>query len=442
MAQIIPFKGILYNPLKIENMADVVTPPYDVISEQEQHNFHKRHPQNIIRLILGEKTDTDSEKNTSHTRAAAYYKDWLTQEILVQDSSPAFYLSSVEFNVNNKPSTRYGLIALVGLEPFEKGIILPHERTFSKVKSERLELMKASHANFSPIFSLYKDEKDILSVLKDSVKETPPDMDPADGKGHVHKLWRITDTDTHEYVQNAMKQTRLFIADGHHRYETALNYKDWVANNDPNFSEQHPANYVMMYLCSMQDPGMIILPAHRILKDIPKTDMNLFIQKAEEYFDITPISFSEQDRQKALGEFLDSLKSSASKNSIGVFLNNQSIFYLLKLKPDTMEKKFGHTLPDALKSLDVTVLTQLIFLEILGFSKERLDDKQLIAYSSSAEEAVSLVEPGRYDMAFILNPTRIEQVRNVAGEGLIMPRKSTYFYPKVITGQVINPLTP
>ena len=442
MAQIKPFNGILYNPLKIKDMADVVTPPYDVISEKEQRSFHDRHPQNIIRLILGEKTDTDSEKNTPHTRAAAYYKDWLTQEILVRDSSPAFYLSSVEFIVNNKPSTRYGLMALVGLEPFEKGIILPHERTFSKVKSERLELMKASHANFSPIFSLYKDEKDILSVLKNSVKGTPPDMDPTDDKGHVHKLWRITDTVTHEYVQNAMKQTRLFIADGHHRYETALNYRDWVANNDPGFSEHHPANYVLMYLCSMQDPGMIILPAHRILKDVPETDMNLFIKKAEEYFDITPIPFSEQDRQKALDEFLDSLKSNASKNSIGVFLNTQSIFYLLTLKKGAMEKKFGHTLPDVLRSLDVTVLTQLIFMEILSFSKERLDDKQLIAYSSSAEEAVSLVEPGRYDMAFILNPTRIEQVRNVAEEGLIMPRKSTYFYPKVITGQVINPLTP
>ncbi|MCJ7773804.1 MAG: hypothetical protein MUP22_11815, partial [Desulfobacterales bacterium] len=167
-----------------------------------------------------------------------------------------------------------------------------------------------------------------------------------------------------------------------------------------------------------------------------------FIKKTEEYFDITTIVFSGQDSQKALNTLMGSLESNASKNSIGVFLKNHSLFYLLILKPDVMDKKFGNTLPDALKSLDVTVLTQLIFMDILGFSSERLDDKQLTAYSSDADEAVSLVGPGKYAMAFILNPTRIDQVRTVAGEGLIMPRKSTYFYPKVITGQVINPLKP
>lgn len=442
MATIIPFKGILYNPLKIKNMSDVVTPPYDVISEQEQKKFHERHPQNIIRLILGEKTDTDTDTNNPYTRAAAYYNDWRKQKVLAQDASPALYLTSVEFTVNGKTIIRYGLITLVGLEPFEKGIILPHERTFSKVKSERLDLMKSCHANFSPIFSLYRDENDILSLLKDAVKETDPDMNFTDDKGHTQKLWRVTDADTHQRVQSAMEQGQLFIADGHHRYETALNYREWVAKNDPNFSETHPANFVLMYLCSMQDPGMIILPAHRILKDISDADMDTFIQKAKAYFDITLAPFSVQDRQNALNNLLSSLEANAAKNSMGVFLKHQSTFYLLILKPNAMEKTFGDTIPDALKSLDVTVLTQLIFMELLDFTKERLDDKQLIAYSSVAEEAVTMVISGEYDMAFILNPTRIEQVRKVAGEGLIMPRKSTYFYPKVITGQVINPLKP
>jgi len=442
MAVVIPFKGILYNPLKIKDMSEVLTPPYDVISEQEQRAFHARHPQNIIRLILGEQTTSDSEKDNPHTRAAAYYKEWLNDGILLRDNVPSLYLSSVEFIINNKKIIRYGLIALVGLEPFEKGIILPHERTFSKVKSERLDLMKACHANFSPIFSLYQDENDILSLLKDSALINEPDMDLVNDKGHRHKLWRVTDTNIHQHVNNAMKQTRLFIADGHHRYETALDYKNWVASNDTNFDENHPSNYVLMYLCSMQDPGMIILPAHRILKYIPDTEINQFIKKAEGYFDVTSIPFSEETRSKALNELLDSLKSNAPRNSIGVYLKGKSLFYLLILKPNVMEAKFGKTIPDALKPLDVTVLTQLVFMEILGFTKERLDDKQLIAYSSNPEEAVSLVDPGSYDIAFILNPTRIEQVRTVAGEGLIMPRKSTYFYPKVITGQVINPLTP
>lgn len=441
MAEIIPFRGVLYNPHKINKLADVVTPPYDVISEQEQKKFHARHPKNIIRLILGETTEADSDQDNPHTRAAADYRDWREQEYLVQDQEPALYLSSVDFTVNNEAVTRYGLIALVRLEPFEKGVVLPHERTFSKVKSERFELMKVCHANFSPIFSLYQDKEDILHLLKDSAQKTAPDMNLTDDQNHVHKLWRITDPAIHQHVFNALKPTRLFIADGHHRYETALNYKEWIAAHSTDFSENHPANYVMMYLCSMEDPGMVILPAHRILKDISDSAMAQFVKNIEAYFDVSTIPFSEPDGQKAIATLMDSLDAGASKHSLGAFLKNHSAFYFLSLKPNAMEKKFGSTIPESLKSLDVTVLTRLILMEILGFTKKQLDDKQLIAYSSKAEEAVRLVRSGEYDMAFILNPTRIEQVRNVAGDGLMMPRKSTYFYPKVLTGQVINPLT-
>ncbi|MBW1759394.1 MAG: DUF1015 domain-containing protein, partial [Deltaproteobacteria bacterium] len=260
MAKIIPFKGILYNPTQVDNMVDVVAPPYDVISPEEQEKLHDRHPNNVVRLILGKTSENDTPDNNRHTRAANYFNKWCSEDILSQDKCPAFYLTIVEFSLGNKRIIRYGLIALVGLEPFEKGIILPHEKTFSKVKSERLELMKLCKANFSQIFSLYSDQSGILNSLKDAVADTQPDIDFVDDKGERHKLWRITDAAVHQHVSDAMKEKRLFIADGHHRYETALNYRDWVAKNNPDFNADHPANYIMMYLCSMEDPGLIVFP--------------------------------------------------------------------------------------------------------------------------------------------------------------------------------------
>ncbi len=443
MAKIIPFRGILYNPEKITNMADIVAPPFDVISEEEQHKFHECHHQNIIRLTLGKTREDDTANNNRSTRAANYFNTWLLERILVQDKTPAFYLTAHEFNLENRSITRYGLIALIGLEPFERGIVLPHERTFSRIKSERLELMKACQANFSAIFSMYTDEKnEILDALKDAALTGPPVMDFTEKNDHRHKLWRITDTSVHRSVSKAMKEKKIFIADGHHRYETALNYRNWLSANSPEFNGSHPANYVMMYLCSMEDPGLVILPAHRMLNEVPPEARASIIQKAEDYFDIITIPYKGAQRTKARSRFISILKSNTSNNCIGIFMKDRPELYLLILKPGVMAQKFGEELPESLRNIDVTVLTRLIFMEILGFDQERLDNEKLIAYSSIAEEAIDAVAAGKHDIAFILNPTKIEQVRKIAEANLIMPRKATYFYPKVITGQVMNTLNP
>lgn len=434
MAKIIPFRGVMYNKDEINDLSAIVTPPFDVISEEDQCYFHECHPQNVIRLILGRKTENDSDDNNCHTRAADCFNEWLSEDILVQDHSPAFYLTSLEFPLEDRTMIRFGLIALVGLEPFKKGIILPHEKTFSKVRSERLELMKACNTNFSPIFSLYSDQKNILSTLREAVSGKTPDMAFADNKGHKHRLWRITNPAVHEYISKSMKGKKIFIADGHHRYETALNYRNWVKANIADFSAKHPANYVMMYLSSMEDTGMIILPAHRMLKGIQKSVITGFVRKAKKYFKIKTIPLGES----AAAELVSAMKSDSSENRIGVSMKNARGLYLLTLKPDIMDKMFKDKLPDALRNIDVTVLTRLIFMKILGFDQARLDNEKMIAYSSIAEEAIDAVALGKCDMSFILNPTRIEQVQEIAQKGLIMPRKATYFYPKVIVGQVMN----
>lgn len=440
MAQVLPFKGIRYNPQHIGDLSKVVTPPYDVISSREQQAFYDRHPNNIIRLDLNPATVDDSAENTPHTRAAANFEAWQNDGALMRDEKPAVYLTSVTFPLNDIPVTRYGMIVAVRLEPFDKGIVLPHEKTFSKVKSERLELMKFCHANFSPIFSLYSDEGGIQETVRAAAKDQTPELDVIDDMGLRHKMWMVNDADVLQRVTAAFDGKQIFIADGHHRYETALNYRNWVAGQDPNFSDDHPANFVMMYLSSMEDPGLVVLPAHRMLLDVPVERLSGLAEKARAYFDVEVMPAAVPPTSEEKDAFFERLASRADANAIGVYIGTDTSFLIFTLKAGAMEARFGDEISDVLGSLDVTVLTRLIFMDLLGFDQERLDNEKLIGYSSNGHDAIAAIVAGKYEVAFLLNSTKTEQVRAIAEQGLIMPRKTTYFFPKVITGQVMNVL--
>lgn len=440
MAQVLPFKGIRYNPQHIGDLSKVVTPPYDVISSREQQAFYDRHPNNIIRLDLNPATVDDSAENTPHTRAAANFEAWQNDGALMRDEKPAVYLTSVTFPLNDIPVTRYGMIVAVRLEPFDKGIVLPHEKTFSKVKSERLELMKFCHANFSPIFSLYSDEGGIQETVRAAAKDQTPELDVIDDMGLRHKMWMVNDADVLQRVTAAFDGKQIFIADGHHRYETALNYRNWVAGQDPNFSDDHPANFVMMYLSSMEDPGLVVLPAHRMLLDVPAERLSGLAEKARAYFDVEVMPAAVPPTSEEKDAFFERLASRADANAIGVYIGTDTSFLIFTLKAGAMEARFGDEISDVLGSLDVTVLTRLIFMDLLGFDQERLDNEKLIGYSSNGHDAIAAIVAGKYEVAFLLNSTKTEQVRAIAEQGLIMPRKTTYFFPKVITGQVMNVL--
>ena len=440
MATVLPLKGILYDPEKITDSADVTTPPYDVISPDEQAAYYERHPYNVIRLILGRAKATDTALDNPHTRSADFYRQWMSEGILKQEKQPALYLKAITYAHEEKTITRFGLIALVGLEPFEKRIVLPHEKTFSKVRSERLQLMKATHCNYCPIFSLYPDDGGLLASLEDAVDVSAPIVDFVDDQGHRHQLWRILDPAVHRQVTTAMQDKRLFIADGHHRYETALNFRTHLKQTDPSFSNRHPANYVLMYLCSMSDPGLIILPAHRLLKAVSAEDLQQAMAKIRIYFEVAEHPFTADDRRRVEQDFMAALSDGGSRQRMGIYAHQSPVFYLLTLKAGVMDQLFSDELDVSLRLLDVTVLTRLMFMKILGFDQIRLDNEQLIGYASTAEKAFQSIDTGTYDVAFILNPTRIEQVQEVAQKGLIMPRKSTYFYPKVKSGLVMNTL--
>jgi uncharacterized protein (DUF1015 family) len=442
MAKIVPFKGIVYNPERVENLASVVTPPYDVITPDEQLAFYERHPWNIIRLILGKMSEKDTPQDNRHTRSAGFFNDWLSDRVLIQDPSPAFYLTSIDFSVQSRNITRWGLISQVALEPFEKGVVLPHEKTFSRVKSERLELMKSCHANYSPIFSLYSDaEQMVMDMLRRSCSEKTPDMQFVDTYGHRHQLWRVTDVAIHRKISEFMIDKSLFIADGHHRYETALNYRQWVAAKTPGFTAEHPANFIMMYLCCMEDPGLVILPAHRMVKAISSKKIDSFITAAEAYFDITRCQMETDVASDAAVEKWDRLLNSGiARTRIGVVIKNHPQGYLLGLKPGVMQRMYGKEMSDRMLELDVTVLTRLVLMDLMGLNHSQLDDESIMRYSSKTDVALESVSSGQCDAAFLLNPTRIDQVKRIAESGEIMPRKSTYFYPKVVTGQVLNRL--
>ncbi len=441
MADVFPFPGILYNREVIDDPSRVTTPPYDVISEAEQDIFYERHPNNMIRLILQKRLSGEDTDGPRHRRAAESFKEWMASHVLIQDQTPAFYLTGVEFPTGDQKVRRFGLIASVRLEPFSRGIILPHERTFSRVKSERLALMKQCHTNFSPIFSLYSDTEDILEKLKTAALDLKPDMDFTDTAGHRQTLWRITDPDVHEEIQKKMAGKPIFIADGHHRYETALSYRDWLAQKTPGFTEDHPANFIMMYLSSMQDPGLLVLPAHRMIKTALPERRAKMLADARDFFDIESVPLNGAG-PKAAGPCMEKIEGRSREHAIGLFMKDQPEYYTLTLKPGVMGKLFGGEIEPELRDLDVTVLTRLLLVRLLGLGEEDLDNERLLTYSSRAEEAVGKTLSGECDMTFLLNPTRIEQVRKVAENRLIMPRKSTYFYPKVITGQVIKSLLP
>jgi len=442
MADIKPFKGILYNPRLIADMTDVVSPPYDVIPDHQQQAYYDRHPNNIIRLILEKIHPSDTKSENRYTRAADNFNRWMSDKILCKDPVPALYLTALDFSVQGKSSTRFGLIALAKIESFDSGVVLPHERTFSQVKSERLELIKTCHANFSQIFALYSDHNSILDTLISSIDFDHPDMDLTDNQNHRHRLWRITDPTIHHFISEAFRDKSLFIADGHHRYETALNYRNLTAENCPNFTADHPANYVMMYLTGMEDPGLVILPAHRMIRNISDSALISFIQKASDYFDIDTIPMRDTAPRKARRKMMADLSAGRSQHAIGVCIKNDPNGYLMTLKPDVMQQLFADDIPPSMMALDVTVLTRLVLMQLLGFDQSDLDNETLFSYSSDEEDAFEAALTGGCDICFILNPTPISQVRRIAEERLTMPRKSTYFYPKVLTGLVLNHLVP
>lgn len=446
MAVIVPIKGLRYNREKINNMADVITPPYDVIDEKAQDDYYRRHPYNIIRLEYGKTFPQDDEENNRYTRAAADFSHWQESGMLVPEELPALYYYEQEFTINGEKKVRSGFTCGVKLEPYEKGVVLPHEETIPKHKADRLALMRACRANFSPIFALYIDkEMDIINSLRLAIGKTEPVINCTTESGETHRLWMVTDAVTIGRVQEMIAGNQIFIADGHHRYETAVNYKEDKTLQEikmPIGTDIEPAyNYVMMTLVNLYDPGLVILPAHRLVKNITGIDPARLPEKLEKDFIVE--KFPLMSDHSNFQDFLRSLSAPAPTTTVrrhifGLYTGREELYRLtLRNKPPLVELMPKDKSP-AWQNLDVSVLQIFVLEKHLGINCTGRATADQISYTREEEGALDAVDCGQFQLAFFLNPTRVEEVIDVASSGEKMPQKSTYFYPKLVTGLVIN----
>jgi uncharacterized protein (DUF1015 family) len=443
MAIVAPFKGLMYNFNALGNPSSLVAPPYDVISDDEQEAFYQAHPQNVIRLILGKRRTGDSDWDNRYTRSADCLKRWEADDVLLRSDLPSMYVTSHTFDPNggSKPKTRFGLIALVRIEEEGTGVILPHEKTFSAHKDDRLKLMRACNAQFSQIFSLYEDPHNAVMGSMTEVIEGQPLLSFDFKDGSHHTLWRVQHRPLFKKMADAFLDKRIFIADGHHRYETSRNYRNSMRARFGYRPPNRSYEFVMMYLTSMEDEGLMILPSHRVIKRCDTFAPGEFFEKIRQWFDIEEMPCSKA-RSQTEASFKRALaERGQSRSTIGFFHRGGQSLFILSLKPEKREE-MGDDLHPSLKQLDVLVLSRFLLQRTLGFTLEDLNNEEIFHYESSLSKAVSMAESGTHQMSFLLNPTRIEQVKEVAGHRLIMPRKSTYFYPKAITGLVFNKIDP
>lgn len=412
---VLPFQGLRYNPKKIGNIVDVIAPPYDVIKPDEQTELEKRHPANIIRLILSQPNKNDDDNNNQYTRASQLMNQWIDDSTLVRDNTQSYYIYDQSFHApDGKDYTRRALIANVKLENFENKVILPHEKTHAGPKIDRLNLMRTCHANLSPIFLLYQDKNgDIEEIMDVFTQENTPDVDCPEVFGSTHKIWSLDHLESNEKIKSLFKVKPLLIADGHHRYETALTFRDEMAQKNIKINN-YGYDYMMMNLVRMESSGLAVLAIHRLLSNLSSEQIESALNSLTDYFDVHKI-----DDQSILMEKLDDFKGNSS--AFGLYTSDRT-FRLLIPKGDTSEK------------LDVSIVQDTIINDIFNISN--LADH--ISYTAYTDDAVEHVNHGSNRIAILMNPTPVEQVLDVAMAGLTMPQKSTYFYPKMATGLVLN----
>jgi len=431
MAEIIPFRGVRYNLNLINDLSQVITPPYDVIDEKKQKYYYEKSPYNIIRLEYGQIFPQDDENNNVYTRAAWELKKWMEQEILHQEEQPALYLYEMGFQLGGEKYTRRGFFACVKVEDFHKKVILPHEETLSKPKEDRLKLLRACKANFSPIFGLFSDKEFVVEGAFKKLQEKTI-IDFQDEEGINHRLWAIKKGPEVNSIVSLLKDKQIFIADGHHRYETALEFSKEMGGKED-------YSYVLMGLVNLYNPGLVVLPTHRLVKNLSNFDLKSFLNKISTYFYLEEFSFQENDKFNVFEKLQEKLHKIGEKrnHAFGVYGGSNS-FYLLTLKDKKVMDHFDLDYSPDWKDLDVSVLQVIIMENILEIKSTQRKEESNLTYKRDEKESIEEVDRGSHQLAFFLNPTRVEEIITVAGGGERMPQKSTFFYPKLITGLVIN----
>ncbi len=446
MAHIVPFRALRYDPQRV-NPSAVVTQPYDKITAQLQERYYAASPYNLVRLILGKHETSDDDRQNVYSRAATFFSDWRRQGIFLQDPQPSLYVYSQRFTVPGTSSTaeRRGFIALGRVEDYASGVVFRHEQTLAKPKADRLQLLRATRSHFGQIFMLYNDTGEIDSLL---AQTSAPTTEVTDEYGVLHRAWRVSDSALIELVRGKMRDKKLIIADGHHRYETALNYRnERRAAAQPvgaprersggillrtMETEEAPYELVMMTFVNMNSPGLVILPTHRVVHSLSSFSPETFRSAARAYFNV-----EEVDPAVDAARVTAILREAGHVGTALIAATPTQVFLLHTPKaPDSLFP--GLSIRQ--QSLDVVQLHKVLLENVLGLSQESIRDQQNLAYIRDAAEALGTVRAGKANVAFLMNPCRITQVRDIAFAGEVLPQKSTDFYPKLLSGLTIYAL--
>lgn len=419
MARVRPFRGVRYDPKKVRDITDVVAPPYDVISPELQDELYRRSPFNVVRLILGKELPGDDESENKYTRAARLWRRWLDEGILLREERPCLYVLRDVFSTpEGERVVRLGILAEVQLEPLGMGRVFPHERTFPRTKEDRLRLLRATKAQFNPIFAFYEESDGEVDGTIEAVQAEPPTVDFEEG-GMRRTLWRITEGPRTRRISGLLADHPFFIADGHHRYETALAYREERQRAEEG-GDGH--EYVFVYLVNLEASGLVILPVHRIVRKAPVVGREA-LQRLGEAFELVPSG--------DLGRLREEVEQDG-----GFGLYEKGKLYRMKLRKRAEDAL--KDIPPLWREVPVAVLQALALEEALGITSEMVRSGEYLAFTPDAKEAVRAVDQGEARMAFLVPSTRIEHVRRVAEAGEVMPHKATYFYPKLPSGLVMR----
>ena len=448
MAYIVPFRALRYDPSRVD-VSKAITQPYDKITPEMQDRYYAATEYNVVRIILGKRTP-DLPSDNVYSRAAGHFRDWRQQGIFRQESEPSIYSYSQSFTIPGAPRQleRRGFIALGRIEDYSASIVFRHEQTLSRPKADRLDLLRATQAHFGQIFMLYNDSGEIEGLLN---RETSPDIEVTDEYGVLHRVWQISEPSLIDSVRQQMRDKKLIIADGHHRYETALAYRNerrLAAQGAPasGGSRQRSAgtvvldeesgdsayDWVMMTFVNLNSPGLVILPTHRVVHSLPSFSTESFVRSARQYFNVEEVDTA-VDASRATGLLQQAGRVGTALLAVGADRD------LLLHTPRGNGRLFeGLSLRQ--QSLDVVQLHRVLLQEVLGLSEESIRNQENLAYVRDTGEAIQRVRAGGANIAFLMNPVRIGQVRDIAFAGEVLPQKSTDFYPKLLTGLTVYAL--
>jgi uncharacterized protein (DUF1015 family) len=458
MAEIRPFRAYRYDTNRVA-LKDVLTQPYDKITPEMQERYYAASPYNLIAIEKGMPTPGDTSENNVYTRAAAKLDEWIAAKILVQDRTPSIYVYAQDYLVPRTQTrrTRIGLIALGRVEDYSAGVVFPHERTHTAPKADRMELLRQMRAQTGQLFMLYDDTSRKIETLLEDIARRNAAIEMRDEFDVLHRLWPVSDADTIRRIETAMAPQKLVIADGHHRYETALNFRNEnrekaaakSERSEPN-SSSPPAGdknaayeFAMMTFINTHSKGLTILPTHRLVRNLEGFDFERFRKSVAPYFDWYSYPFADaEERAASYAEFRRDFEgSNHGRRGVGVYSGvanrGANAFYLFLLRRDVDLELLLPDLSEAQRGLNVVLLHRVMLEKGLGITAEAVEAEKFIAYEREMDKAIAAVDRGEAQMACLLKPVRVEQVTEIALGGGVLPQKSTDFYPKLLSGETI-----